>query len=230
MRQVMIFLFLWVSPLAAAIFHTIDTTLPLQCQFSMQQHNRILIDSGRIKKLIFPEDKLHVRMEEISGQVFVQARGFLQEKIILSIISQNGVVQDLEIEFTNRPSEVVILHEALEEQEIPLQEVCCAPSLTCDLASIVETILHGQIPPGFLSVVITNFCKAIKPGIQAKLVGRLKGCNEDLYVYQIHNSRIWTKGLLESDFACNGTLWVYLQKRCLRPKEMALAIVAVRHE
>jgi hypothetical protein len=232
MGKIITMLFLSIAPLSAAIFHPIDTTVPISCPFSLRQHNRILIENSRIKKVIFPEDKLYVRMEETSGQVFIQPKNILQEKIVISIISQTGIVQDIEIEFKDQPSQVVILQETLIDQTIPMdypiQEVCCTPyPPTNELSTIVETILQGQIPPCFSSLPITNSCTTIRSGITAKLVGRLQGCFEDLYIYQIHNTRIWKKRLQERDLACGTTTWVYLQKNCLQPKETVLAIMAV---
>lgn len=97
MRSIILTLILSAASLSAAIYHPIDTTQTLRCCFSISQHNRVLIDKGRIKKIIFPEEKLHVRMEETSGQVFIQAKTSLQERVVVSIISQTGIVQDVEI-------------------------------------------------------------------------------------------------------------------------------------
>lgn len=225
MRSTLVVFLLIASQLSAAIFHSIDTTQPLSCRFSLQQHNRILIENGRIKKIIFPEEKLHVRMEETSGQVFIQAKTLLQEKIVVSIVSQSGVVQDVEIEFVEQPSQVIVLLEIADTQ----QQMCCTPGFSQeDPHSIVEAILQEKIPLGFLSAPITNSCKTIRHGIKAKLIGHLQGAYEDLYIYQIQNTRMWKKRLLEHNLACSGAVWVYLQKNCLEPKEIILAIVAVQ--
>lgn len=228
MQQIILAFILFATPLSATIFHPIDTTKPLSCRFSTQQHNRILIENGRIKKIIFPEDKLYVRVEETSGQVFIQAKNPFQEKIVVSIISQSGVVQDVEIEFANLTSQVIVLRDITLDQQ-SLQQVHCSPCCyNEDLSLIVGGILQGKIPSGFCSVPITNFCRTIKLGVKAKLVGRLHGCYEDLYIYQVHNARIWQTRLLEKDLSSGGALWVYLQRNCLRPKETVLAIVAAR--
>lgn len=226
MRPIMFAFLLSASQLSAAIFYPIDTTQPLSCYLSQQQHNRILIENSRIKKIVFPEDKLHVRMEEASGQVFIQAKTLFQEKIVVSIVSQSGVVQDIEIEFAQQPSEVIILQEMKEEQ--PLHEECYIPcSYKNDPHLVIEDLLQGKIPSGFLSAPIINSCKTIRPGIKAKLIGRLQGGYEDVYIYQIKNTRSWKKSVLEHDLACREARWVYLQKNCLEPKETVLVIMAV---
>ena len=226
MRHILFALLVLATPLPASISCHLNTAQTLTCRFSMHQHNRILIEGGRIKKVIFPEEKLHVRMEETSGQVFIQAKTLIHEKIIVSVISQTGIVQDIEIEFTDRTSQVVILQEPIVEQ-LP-RDVFCPPYPTENLSFLVDTILHNKVPTGFASVPITHSVKPIGSGMKAKLVGRLRGCGQDLYIYQIHNARIWKKRLLERDLTCRDALWVYLQQTCLEAKETVLAIVAVQ--
>lgn len=222
-KSISIFLVLCSTTLSAAIFYPMDTTCPLSCHFSLQQHNRILVENGRIKKVIFPEDKLHVRMEETSGQVFIQARNHLREKTMISIISQGGIVQDIEIEFSDQPSEVVILQENDRVEYSNLQEIPFISSST----AIIEAILHGQIPSGYQSLPITHSSKKISKGLQTKLVGRLQGGDEDLYLYQIRNPSMWRKKRIEErNLSTRDSLWVYVQKRCLQPKETGLAIVS----
>ena len=228
MRHILFALIVFTVPLTASISCPLNTAQTLTCRFSTHQHNRILIEGGRIKKVIFPEEKLHVRMEETSGQVFIQAKTHIQEKIIVSVISQSGIVQDIEIEFTDRSSQVVILQEPVVEPRQYTRDAFCLQCPSEDLSSLVGTILQNKVPEGFVSVPITHFSKTIRSGMKAKLVGRLRGCGQDLYIYQIHNARIWKKCLLERDLTCCGALWVYLQQTCLEAKETVLAVVAVQ--
>ena len=230
MRQIIIALTLLTTPLSAAIFHEINTTQSLCCTFSSKHHNRILIDKSRIKKIIFPEDKLYVRIEEGSGQVFVQAKNLIEEKIVVSIISQEGLVQDIEIQFVDQPSQVVILREYDNQPAKPLQELhsCQGTISKCGLKKTIESILNRKIPDGYVSAPITQSTWKIKPGISAKLVGYLKGAYEDLYIYQVRNTRLMRKCLLEKELVCPNSPWVFLEKNYLKSRETVLAIVAVK--
>ncbi len=231
MRQIILALILFTAPLPAAIFHQIDTTRPLRCTLSSIHHNRILVESGRIKKLIFPEDKLYVRMEETSGQVFVQTKSSFEEKIVVSVITKEGLVQDIELTFSESPSQVIILKDSNPEEKPMLSTVdytLCSSTESEDIQTTVNDILQGRAPSGYIAAPVINSTCTIKPGITAKVVGRFQSWHHDLYIYQVKNTRPWRKRLYEKSFSHPKSLWVYLANHCLKPNDNTLAIVAVR--
>jgi len=231
MRKLILSLLLFTTPLTAAIFHEIDTTKPLCCGFSSQHHNRILVDQGRVKKIIFPEEKLFVRMEEVSGQVFVQAKSLLIESTLISVVTQDGQIQDLEITFSDRSSQVIVLKDPCLEPEIiyQLAEVpSCDPynSLNCQ----IETLLKGEVPCGYQSVPFKRCLWKPKFGISVKLVARLQGYSDELLLYEVSNTTWWKKKISEKEIARCGVNWAYLEKSCLKSKETVLGIISVRNE
>lgn len=218
-------------PLSGAIYHQIDTTSTLSCSFSSKHHNRILIDQGRVKKIIFPEEKLHVRMEEVSGQVFVQPKYFSSEPIVVSIITQEGDVQDIEITFSDCPSQVIVLQDSCGMND-PILGVYEEPSI-CICSSLdecVNHILQGKIPAGYQSTTFRGYAFKPKFGISAKLVGKLAGCVDTLFIYELTNTTFVRRKMLEKEITCPGAIWGFVQKNCLGAREKILAIVAVHNE
>ncbi len=72
--------------------------------------------NGRIKKVIASEnERLSIQMEEITGQVFIYARDTNPKETSISIVSDTGVIQDIQIHFLERTPEVVILQDPEEE-------------------------------------------------------------------------------------------------------------------
>lgn len=231
MRQIALALILFTTPLSAAVFHQIDTTTPLCCSLSSNHHNRILVEGSRIKKLIFPEDKLYVRMEETSGQVFVQTKHFSQENVVVSVITKEGLVQDIELTFSESPPQVIILKDSNPEEKPMLSTVdytLCPSTESEDIQTTIDAILQGSTPSGYITAPVINSTCTVKPGITAKIVGRFQSWHHDLYIYQVKNTRPWRKRLHEKSFSHPKTLWAYLAKHCLKPNENTLAIVAVR--
>lgn len=231
MRKVTLLLLLLTVPLQAAIFHEIDTTVTLCCTFSSKQHNRILVDGGRIKKVIFPEDKLFVRMEEVSGQCFVQPKCPTIDSTLISIVTQDGRIQDVEITFSDGPSEVVVLRAPYCEPEI-IYEFSDMPCFLCDdsLNSQMETLLRGEVPCGYRSVPFKKCVMKPKFGITVKLIARLKGQSDDLLLYEVANTSWWKKRITEQEIVCSEINWVYLEKSCLKSKETILGVVSVKNE
>jgi hypothetical protein len=225
MRKIALAFLCSTMPLSAAIFYEIDTTRPLCCSLSNKHHNRILVEQGRVKKIIFPEEKLFVRMEEVSGQVFVQLKYPTADPTLISVVTQEGFVQDIEILFSDCPSQVIVLKNRIEQG---LQELCEAirdetPSINASL----NCLLKGEMPKGYDSIPFQRCTLRPKFGISASLVGKLKGCTDVLCLYEVSNTTFCCRKILEKEIACRGSLWAFLEKNCLCPKEKILAIVAV---
>lgn len=216
-------------PLAAAVFHEIDTTNILFCTFSERFQNRILVENGKVQKIISAdEEKLSIFLEEISGQAFIYCRDPEPEETTLSVITNTGVVQDIQIAFTNCSSEVVILRESeLETEPGPESEPKNRP-FTENIMAVVSDILLGNIPAGYFPCQVQ--CQQWKPknGIILDLVAKLDGCmGSDLYVYQIRNVTKKQCQLMECELQFFGCRWVFLEANIILPKQTILGVFSV---
>ena len=229
MRSLIFACLLLSQPLMAALFSPMNGIHPLSCEFSLEHHNRIFIEEGKIKKIIYPEEKLAVRLEETSGQAFIQARQAHVDTVLLTVISSEGAVQDVEITFKSVPSQVVALRAPLESlpdrysnyvEESP-------PLITCDPSTLVTQILRGETPEGYRSILTPQSSWKIRSGVEATLIGCLEGSGENLFLYRLHNARLWSKCVSEKNFSCASPSWVYVQENKIPPKQTTLAIVAV---
>lgn len=230
--KVILFILFTCSTLWGSIICDMDTTQAFKCRFSYRQHNRILLEGGRISKLIYPEDKLFVRMEELSGHVFVQSKSCKPENLLISVVTSDGSVQDLEISFEDCFSDVIVLRPpgryAPENLNRPLVEAPhCFQTM---FNSIIEDVTHKRIPEGYCSVPFKRSIWNPKSGITAKLVGKLSGNDEDILVYQLISTTPWKKRVHERQLADANTLWAYIDQPCLKGKQGTIAIVAQRHE
>jgi hypothetical protein len=215
--------------ISAATFYKINTTSPLYCHLSSKFQNRIMIEDGRIKKVVATEsERLSIQIEEITGQAFIYARDPSAKEISISVVSDTGVVQDILICFIERSPEVIVLEDP-ETKE-------CLPSLfpteqvveKSFVLTRVEEILEGKIPIDY------TFCK-VKPskwipkkGIEMQLKSRLDGPIDDIYIYEATNTLKQEQTLLECELDCEGCSWVYLERNTLNPKQKILGIVTVK--
>ena len=216
-------------PLSAAVFHEIDTTSPLLCTFSEKFQNRILVENGKVQKVISAdEEKLSIFLEEVSGQAFIYARDAEPEETTLSVITNTGVVQDIQIAFSNRSSEVVILKDLNQEQvdEIEQKNKPCAPCAE-NIMTTVSDILLGNIPVGYFPCQVQCQQWSPKSGIVLDLMTKLEGRDSDLYLYQVTNTTKKQCQLMECELQFIGCRWVFLEANNILSKQTILGVFSV---
>jgi hypothetical protein len=216
--------------LSAATYYTINTTSPLHCYLSSNFQNRIMIDNGRIKKVVATEcDRLSIQIEEVTGQAFIYARDPTVKETSISVVSETSVIQDIHICFMERMPEVVVLQDPevtnCQISEIPNQQI---GEQTYALNK-VEEILTGKIPADYKLCPITASKWAPKKGIELELKTKLEGPVDTIYIYQATNLLKQQQTLLECELECEGSAWVYLETNTLIPKQKILSIVAVKN-
>lgn len=217
-------------PLSAAIFHTIDTTSPLICTFSSKYQNRVMVEKGRIQKVIaVDEERLSIFMEELSGQAFISARDQNPEDTTISVLTETGQVQDLHVTFIDRLPEVVILTDSclLDDQKDPGEDIQqkAAESYVFDK---VSDILRGNIPTGYIPCQVKRSLLKPKKGIILETLAQLEGPDEILNLYQIINTTCKQKILNEVELQSPGCRWVFLETNTILPKQKVLGIIAVQ--
>jgi hypothetical protein len=206
----------------ATIYSEIDTARILKCTFSSIHHNRILIEGGRVQKLIFPQEQLYVCLEEESGQAFIQSKEHSDTSITVSVVTSKGLVQDIEIFFKDIPAEIVILQErhALEATKPPC----------IDFGSMVhekiKAIASGAVPAGFVAAPFAGKSWNPKYGLKAHTFLKLTDYQETLFVFEITNKSTGKKCILESDIHCNRMRWVYLERNIIRPGQTIMGVIS----
>ena len=219
------------SSLSAAMFHIIDTTFPLLCAFSSQFQNRVMVEGGRVQTVIAAdEERLSILMEETSGQAFICARDSSPQDTTISIITESGLVQDLQITFIKRSSEVVILTEpVLESENLEAIQEESVPEINSEsrVLAIVDEILAGNIPDGFLPCQIQTEQWRLKKGIILEAISQLVGECEVITVYKISNNSRKKASLCESELQSQGWRWVFLETNRLLPKQTMVGMIAV---
>lgn len=216
---------LFASSAWGVVVHRVDTTLPLKCSFSGTQHNRILVNGGFVSKVIFPESYFTVRLEEESGQVFVTSLGGAFPKpMTISVITGTGHVQDIEVTFENKETEVVVLHEPKEGFEAELLEISSPESKSI---KSIKTILLGESPVGYVRLDKTQEEKFLKEGmVKVESISFFQGAYEVIQSFRLTNESKCDLELIESELKEFGDKWIFLTKNELSPGESIIAVVA----
>lgn len=220
---------------SATLFLPVDTTVLQKATLSFTYQNRILVNGGRVLKVIYPDDgSVAVSIEEESGQAFINALIPNPQSITISVITNQAVVQDIEVDFANCSSEVLVLTLPVEEPKCS-QGGCWAPDPCSAIPASPEVIqykvnslLNGKVPEGYVSCDKKGPVRMIKRHIRGENISRITSKNEDLYIWRIENrSRYQAYSISECELGFKGSSWIYLEKNCLNPSEIITAIVAV---
>ena len=216
--------------LAAVQQISMDHRSLLQVNLSYRNHNRIGIVGDRIKKAFFKSSNMSVEMEEDTGQIFVQALTPGCPPTTLSLISATGNVQDMELRFSDCPSEIVFLEPMLESSSMPFDEGCCdgafaAPIEEEEMKEIVEGFIKGVLPEGYVSVEDQESPTVIEKGLKQRRVSRLIGNKQIVFVYRLQNDSCKVKTVTECMVNILDGDWVFLDRYSLKPRECALVLI-----
>jgi hypothetical protein len=186
-----------------------------------------MVTGGMIQKVIFPPDgDISIHLEEETGQAFVYALTPNPSDTTITIVTGDGLVQDVELHFADQSSEVIVLDEI---KEIPVkQEPCVHPQYSQDIVCILKSIMQGKVPSGYRSYEYDQQARKVDKNIMAGLIARFVGPSDVLYVWSVWNCSTEERCIKEKEVNFQNGAWVYIQQNKLRPREKMLAIVSVR--
>ena len=204
------------NSLSGTVFYEIDTTKLLKCTFSIEHQNRIAVENGRIEKAVYTDDAVLVRLEEESGQAFVFALKPSHKEVVISIITDKGDVQDLEVSFENKPSEVVILKEEKKNKKCHFNQ---------EIIEIINAILKGQTPDQYCCTeegdTIIPYC-----GVTLNSIASFESCKDTIKLCRLTNISKNILRIFESDLCMPRTKWIYVIRNYLKPHEETIALIS----
>jgi TraK protein len=222
----------FLTPIGAAQNLEMDSTNLLKCCISSRHHNRIFVDGQRIKKVIFAEGDIAINIEEESGHIFVQALVDRPAETTVSIVTSEGIVQDLELSFADKSSEILVLRE--NQADLLALDSCEKVPNAFDveiepIQNIIEGILCGSIPEEYIAVDDGDFQRTIRKGVLLKGVTKLIGPTHTIYVLTIQNNSFRRQCIRESEINFQKGDWVYLDTSNLPRDGKSLALIGVNN-
>lgn len=208
----------------------IDSTNLLRCTLSSRHHNRISVDGQRIKKVIYPEGDVSIRMEEDSGQIFVQAMVDFPSETTATIITNCGVVQDLEFSFADKASEILILREKIDEENVDFSGLIamdCGDEINA-IQDVIEKMLSGTILEEYIPVEDRQICCRIKREVILKSSMRLVGPLYTIYVLTLENKGRRLEKIHEREINFVAGEWIFIEKNELDRGDKALVLMGVK--
>jgi hypothetical protein len=222
MMKKLSFFLLCASSLSGAQYCLMDSTEVISVHLSSTNHNRIGIVGDRIKKAFFKGCNISVDVEDNSGQIFIQSLRHDCPNTTLSIVSCAGLLQDLDLQFSDQPSEIVLLQPSSLE-EWPQEE--CTTADTSDLTSIVEGFLKGDIPEGYTSYEDSDAPITIKKCLKLQRFSRMVSDKQIVFAFRLHNESSEKQSIRECQVNVLEGDWVFVDRYVLRPNECALVLI-----
>lgn len=209
--------------LEAALFHELDTTTPFSCVLSSRHQNRVVMDKGRLEKAICAEGKVSLQLEELSGQMIIYTLEEIEEPLVITLVTDGGLVQDLEVTFEERSAEVIILTN-------PSDRARENQSADEPIVAILNQILAGNTPRGYS--YFQGNCQTVwlAKGVFGNLVSLFEGPTDTIYLLRVTNRNRHAVTLHERQVSKGMGLWAYLAERDLGAGQACLGVVAVRRD
>ncbi len=208
----------------ALVEHPINEKKSIPISLSTTSHNRISIERGSVEKIFGDETSFNISIDRMTGNAFVNLTKELSEPITLTIVTSSGLIQDLSVTASDKPSEHLILKELDDDLEEYTTKTADFHGHTIDF---LNKILEGKIPLGYgqRSLAAHEHMTLPHP-LSATTLEAFEGPFENVLVYKIKNmgkdSVIMNADALRKDKAS----WVFLNAHELKAQEEILCIVS----
>lgn len=230
MREIFLFLIFSFSSLSATIFVQIDPTTVTRVELSCRFQNRIAVSQGSINQIVYPGCDIEINLDPTMGQVFVYPITEYPQPTSLTVVTDEGTVQDFELTFVDKPAEIVIL-ESCKPFAIDtcLEEECACPDHPEHMVTLVKGIIGGNVPEGYVACDISKKCRKIKQQVRAHLVSKLVSADETIYVWRLENASRRIQRMTEKEANFQKGQWAYLSASSLQKRKSALAIIGIKN-
>lgn len=193
---------------------------PLKVSFSQRDTNRVTIENGRIAQVFGTEELMAIQFDEENGQCFVKAKSHPGHPITLTVITESGETQDLEITFKDVASEVVVLRSIKSTDTLP-------PDDGGDpLIEVMKWVLQGKLPKGVrFKPLETHKTIAVQKGLERQLTHVLQHGEYRVDKGTIKNTTGTALRLHESKVSVKGDVAIYIKDRTLVPNQSTYVLV-----
>jgi type-F conjugative transfer system secretin TraK len=217
---------LGVSNVYGLVTSDIDDTQKLKVTLSAKDTNRITIDNSRIAQVFGVEELMAIQFDEENGQCFVKAKTNPGHPVTLTLITEEGETQDVEVTFADVPSEVVRLHSIKKELK-PLSDVVDDDgSGHAEAVELIKQLVRQQIPTGFTVMELSDTKeRTLRNGGTLQTLKRLTGRGWEVLMGRIQNPTASMIRIKESVLASEQDVAVYLSQGELHTGQSATCVM-----
>ncbi|MDP3935752.1 MAG: type-F conjugative transfer system secretin TraK, partial [Alphaproteobacteria bacterium] len=173
------------------------------------------------------EELMAIQFDEENGQCFVKAKTNPGHPVTLTLITEEGETQDVEVTFADVPSEVIRLHSIKKELK-PLSEVVGDDdgSTHTEAIELIKHLVRQQIPKGFTVMDLSDPTdRTLRNGCTLQTIKRLTGRGWEILMGNVRNPTDAVIRIKESALASEQDIAVYLSQGELHPGQAATCVI-----
>lgn len=210
--------------LFGAVVENFDTLNLITCELSSSHHNRIFVEEDRIKSVVIPRGPILAKVDPNSGHLFVFSNHPRPPKTTMTIVTELGDVQDIEMVFSDIPSQTIYL--SYPEEEIDYGELV-SKNREEEISDIINAISSGKVPVGFECQKSPREKVYIGHRVYVVKSQSYVGCSEEVHVYDVFNSSYHTANISRCDFEFLNPNWILIDENQIRRGCKVQVIVGV---
>lgn len=208
----------------ALIEHPINEKKTIPVSLSTVSHNRISIEKGSVEKIFGDETCFSISIDRTTGNAFVNLSKTLTDPMTLTVVTSSGLIQDLSVTSSDKPSEHLILKESEEKIDELTSTTSDFHGHTIDF---LNKILEGKIPLGYGQRPLQPDERLSLPHpLSSTPIEAFEGPYEHIIVYKIKNTGKDSVVMSADSLKKGRVLWVFLNAHELKPKEELLCIIS----
>ncbi len=210
--------------LFALIEQPINEKKTIPISFSTVSHNRISIDRGSVEKIFGDETCFNISIDRTTGNAFVNLTKDLTDPMTLTVVTSSGLIQDLSVTSSDKPSEHLILKEVEDDVDDLMTATADFHGPTIDF---LNKILEGKVPLGYGQRPLqANEHLSLPHPLSTTTLEAFEGPFEKIIVYKIKNTGKDSVIMNAEAIKKEKTSWVFLNAHELKAKEELLCIIS----
>lgn len=192
----------------------------LEAKIAANTINRLAVVNDRILNVFGEEDTFTMQTDERTGQVFIKPLNNSGQELFITLITENGITQDLTLIPSLSQAATIILKPAVNNVSLPPIHM---PRKERSLELIKQAVL-GQLP-------LTKHKPKARhaAGLELKFSKCYQAGELLVNVWQVKNISKTTQQLQEAQFFNKGDLALSLQHRLLPEKAITLLYILEHH-
>lgn len=208
--------------------YILDPKKRLEVPISGTDMTRIYVEGDRIHQVFGLEGRFALEAEENSGQIFIKPTELTtQETLKISLVTEEGVTQDLALRSVPGEAETVCLKRKGSSKKALLPLALRgdkAPSYVKNLLNKIRSVVKEAVPEGFDEVPTQDLFEVKVGGLISRPQKSWQDDTHVLSLYHLSNEGGETLSLAPETFAHETDLAVALGSHRLRPKESTLLV------
>ena len=188
---------------------------------AQHQQTRIAVEDDRIQQIFGAEGQLDVQSDEDRGQIFLKPILAGTSPLFLTIVTENGLTQDLKLVPQDIEAQSIVFKPAvLEEKQSPVKK-----SRSSEIMQLLQAMRHGHPMDAYQKSPLSTVVHTSRPTVRLEPVCLYRGSTLTGRVYTLTNIHQHPVVVWEKTFAMPSDVAILIQDHLLLPKQQTRVFI-----